>query len=145
MQTVDIYTDGSWRPHKPGTVGWGLLVTHLNDLDNEILRRNGAVEDPVIAKSRNASGELFGAVMAANIASQWGVKIRLHYDFEGVEKFITHQWKTKSALSIQYYREMRPLYEKGLIEFIKIDAHVNPGNIIVDQLAKDAIDGYLVQ
>lgn len=139
--SVDVYTDGSHSTRKAG-VGWGLTMTHTGGDFDPIYEVNGLIMEPSMVRLRNVAGEVTAAAHAIRIALQTGIKIRLHYDYEGVEYWVTGVYRAKSPISIAYQRLAVEAYNKGLIEFIKIKSHTgNIGNTRADELAKMALDG----
>ena len=83
--------------------------------------------------------------MAVLNAIDWACKngynqISIFYDYEGIGKWATGEWKTKTTLSSYYKRYIDD--KKGIIsfEFIKVSGHSNNKyNDRADELAKSAI------
>lgn len=90
---------------------------------------------------RQINGELKAAIIACNYAIRNKIKkIYIAYDYEGIEKFATNQWSTKSS-DITFYKDTMQNNMKHLdINFIKIPAHSNfKNNEKADVLAKGAL------
>ena len=99
-------------------------------------------DDPVTAKMRNVAGELLGAKTAAKLASNLGMKsLKLFYDYEGVENWVTGVWRAKKRDTIQYRDYMRIWMKCGLkIAFQHVKGHAGIlENEEADQLAKLAV------
>lgn len=144
MVALIVYTDGSQSTKKEG-VGWGMVLAKNTEDYQPIYEENGLITDPLIVPLQNVAGEVMAAIKAVQVTMQTGVKIRIIYDFEGVEYWVTGKYKTKSGLSEAYKQIAKPLYDKGLIEFQKVKAHSNnPGNDRADKLAKLALEGVFV-
>ena len=67
-------------------------------------------------------------------------KIEIRYDYEGIEKWVTGAWKSKTDLTQKYSERMRQWAQVVAIEFTKVPAHVGVFfNEMADELAKDAV------
>ena len=91
---------------------------------------------------RNVAGELLGALLATSIACKSGFSsVKLRYDYEGVEKWVTGEWKATNIYTKQYVNQMREKQSLISINFMKIRAHSGDYyNEIADNLAKEALD-----
>lgn len=90
---------------------------------------------------RQINGELKAAIIACNFAIKNKIKkIYIAYDYEGIEKFATEKWSTKSS-DISFYKDIMQKNMKSIdINFIKIPAHSNfKNNERADVLAKNAL------
>lgn len=97
---------------------------------------NGEKEEAL--KHRNVSGEMLGAMYAVRTAMASGYgKVELRYDYEGIEKWVTGEWRTKTELTGVYARSMREWGQQIHIRFTKVPAHSNVYyNELADGLAK---------
>ena len=63
-------------------------------------------------------------------------EVFLYYDYEGLEKWATKEWKTKKAIS-KYYVEQLEKYKDIKVNFIKVKSHTGHHyNDRADELAK---------
>lgn len=92
--------------------------------------------------NRNVSGEIEAAKMAAIVASQRDrKKLILFYDYDGVRKWPTREWKANKESTREYASFMQDKEKSGLvIEFIHVEAHTGiTYNELADRLAKEAV------
>ncbi|MBQ7920043.1 MAG: ribonuclease H family protein [Lachnospiraceae bacterium] len=138
------YVDGSYE-HSLTKYGFGCVFILP---DGSVYVENGSGNNPETAALRNVSGEMLGAMQAV----RWGIKngfsrIELRYDYEGIEKWVTGAWKSKTELTQKYAAAMRKWQAQIALEFTKVPAHSNVFfNELADELAKDAVankDGIL--
>jgi ribonuclease HI len=90
---------------------------------------------------RNVAAELEGVKEAISWAIKYSKrKITIYYDYEGIEKWATGQWKANKVITKNYVRfiqEKRNILE---IEFVKVPAHSGVKfNEEVDAVAKNAL------
>ena len=87
------------------------------------------------------TGEMLGAMYAV----RWGIKngfsqIEIRFDYEGIEKWVTGAWRSKTDLTQKYASSMRKWQGQIIQEFTKVPAHSNVFfNELADELAKDAV------
>lgn len=137
VDIIDIFIDGSFEKTLE-RYSFGMVIDRA---DRTFL--NKGFDDPRFMSSRNVSGELFGAMYAF----KWIIEnksedslYRINYDYEGIEKWASSQWKTNKPLTKCY----KIISEKAMglanIKFNKVPAHSGVKlNELVDQLAKDAL------
>lgn len=132
---VIAYVDGSFDD-KSNTYSYGVVL-----IDNKTEREfSGRDRHPNIVEMRNVAGELLGSVIAVNSAISLGYKkIYLHYDFQGIEKWVSKEWKANTPGTKEYASYMDEVKKRIEIEFIKVKAHSGVKyNEIVDKLAYNA-------
>lgn len=133
-----FYVDGSYNI-KTGVVGYGVVGVIDNGEFIKIIVKDFGSSTPVEdTSSRNVLGEIKGAIKATELAIANGYKkITICYDYEGVEKWATNQWKAKNPLT-QYYKSVMSERMKLVeVEFKKIKAHSgDQWNDEADRLAK---------
>ena len=125
----EAFVDGSFIG---GKVGYGAVI-YLGDVLK--IKLSGTLE---YTEFRQFGGELKSVVETVNWCKKNKVlKIRINYDYEGIEKFITGVWKPKNELSKKYTDYVR---KSGLqIEWRHIKSHTgNSKNDEADKLAKEA-------
>lgn len=90
---------------------------------------------------RNVAAELEGVKEAINWAIQYNkTKISIYYDYEGIEKWATGQWKANKAITKDYVCFIQEKRLSLQIEFIKVPAHAGVKfNEEVDTIAKSAL------
>ncbi len=134
---VIAYVDGSYE-HSLLKYAFGCVFLLP---DGRVLTENGSGNNPDSAKLRNVTGEMLGAMFAVRFAMKNGFrKIEIRYDYEGVEKWVTGAWKSKTELTQKYAQAMRSWSTKVQISFTKVAAHTNVYyNEMADQLAKAAL------
>lgn len=128
----DVYTDGSFSG---GQYSWAYAFVQ----DGQVVYEDSATgKNPEAAVMRNVAGELAAVLYAVKRASELGVRIRVHHDYEGVAHWVNGAWKAKNELT-QSYVEIMHKY-KGIYEFTKVLAHSgNEFNDYVDKKAKEAL------
>ena len=131
------YVDGSYE-HSLLKYSFGCVFLLP---DRRILTEKGSGNNPESAKLRNVTGEMLGAMFAVKWAMKNGFEsIEIRYDYEGVEKWVTGAWKSKTELTGKYAEAMRSWRSKIRIFFTKVAAHTNVYyNEMADQLAKEAL------
>lgn len=90
---------------------------------------------------RNVAAELEGVKEAINWAIQYNkTKITIYYDYEGIEKWATGEWKANKSITKNYVYFIGEKRNSLEINFIKVPAHSGVRlNEEVDKLAKDAL------
>lgn len=99
---------------------------------------------PNLDNMRNVVGELYATVTAVNECITLGYKdIIIHYDYQGIESWVTSSWRANKMLTHDYKATMLKLSKNINIQFVKVKAHAGTTyNEIADRLAKEAIDQY---
>ncbi len=131
------YVDGSFNSTK-NEYGYGCVILENNMIKEKLL---GKGNKPEYVSMRNVSGELMGSLVAMKYAIENGYKsIAIYYDYEGVEKWATKEWKTNKE-GTKKYVEFVEKYQKHLtIHFVKVLAHSGDiYNDMADALAKQSI------
>lgn len=90
---------------------------------------------------RNVAGEIQGAGFIIAYAVKKGIKeLHIFYDYLGIEKWYTHEWKANSKIAIDYQRLEERVRDKIKVVFHKVKSHTNNYyNDMADKLAKDAL------
>lgn len=131
------YVDGSYE-HSARRYAFGCVFILPDDT---VYVENGSGSNPDTAQLRNVSGEMLGAMYAVRWAIKNGFsRIELRYDYEGIEKWVTGEWKSKTELTQKYAAAMRRWMESIQMGFTKVAAHTNVYyNELADRLAKDGL------
>ena len=128
------YVDGSYHDGmKKYAFGCVFLLP-----GHEIRIAYGNGDNPQSLQHRNVTGEMLGAMYAVRTAMKNGYgEIELCYDYEGIEKWVTGAWRSKTELTQKYARTMREWGEHIRICFTKVEAHSKVAyNELADAIAK---------
>lgn len=127
-----MYVDGSYNQNTK-EYSYALVVVRNNEV---IYKESGKNIDT--NGMRQINGELKGAMVATKYAIDNNLsKIYIAYDYAGIEKFATGEWKPSKELIKKYSIYMNNQMKKINIDFIKIPAHCQyEFNEIADSLAK---------
>lgn len=135
---LDIFIDGSFE-QSIGKYSFGMVVDN-----KERPTLNKSFDDERFIANRNVSGELLGAMYAFKWIienKEEGILYRINYDYEGIEKWATSDWKANKALTKCYAVISKVAMKVASIKFNKVPAHAGVElNEVVDQLAKDALN-----
>lgn len=132
------FTDGSYD-EKINRYGYGVVIITPEGNEDTIC---GYGCNSEYISSKNIIGEIFGVINAID----WAVtndysKIIIFHDYEGISKWITGEWKTKTTASQMFVNLFKAKFE-GIIqvEFNKIPGHSNISyNERADRLAHTAL------
>lgn len=102
---------------------------------------SGRDDKESLAKMRNVSGEIKGAMVAMEIAVKEGIKtLYLHFDYMGIEKWAKEEWKANKEGTKLYKKYYDSIKDDLDVVFIKVKAHSGVKyNEEADRLAKEAI------
>lgn len=134
---VIAYVDGSYDD-KIKKYAFGCVILTPSG-DN--IKESGNGDNPASLAIRNVAGEMLGAMFAVKWALTNGyTEIEIRYDYEGIEKWVTGEWKAKNELAQKYVASMKLWEQSVRISFLKIEAHSNNKfNDEADRLAKAAL------
>lgn len=134
---IIAYVDGSFD-EKIGKYAFGCIIITPN---GDIMRESGNGDNPESIALRNVTGEMLGAMFAVKWCDKNGYSaIEICYDYLGIEKWATGEWKAKNSLTQKYATFMKENGKKISISFKKIAAHTgNKYNEEADKLAKAAL------
>lgn len=135
--TLLAYVDGSYHDGlKKYAFGCVFILP-----DGSIYTEYGNGDNPQSLQQRNVAGEMLGAMYAVRTAMFNGYShIEIRYDYEGIEKWVTGEWRSKTELTQKYARAMRGWMQRIEITFTKVPAHSNVRfNELADQTAKDGL------
>ncbi|GLC89782.1 ribonuclease H family protein [Lysinibacillus piscis] len=132
-----VYVDGSYS-NILKTAGFGCIFLQNNEVIHTVSK--GTPIDPT-ENLWNVSAEIEGVLYAVHWAIQQQYSaINVFYDYQGLEKWATGEWKANKKTTQRYVKEMQALKEQITIHFFKVKAHSgDPLNEQVDQLAKAAL------
>lgn len=137
--TLVAYIDGSYvKQITTRYVGAGIVLIHpeTNDKETYSFKIAQAIE------LGNVAGELAASMHAMKMARDKGYKkLKLHYDYNGCEKWLNNEWQPKN----KYTKLYKTFYEKKIrpyldVEFIKVKSHSKDlYNDEADMLARRAL------
>lgn len=127
----EVFVDGSFIN---GKTGYGAVI-FLGD--KKIKEFSGNLED---TSTRQFGGEIYSVMQVLKWCEENNVnKIRVNYDYLGIEYFATGKWAPKNTLAIEY----ADITATTKVEILwrKIDSHTgNKKNDIADKLAKQGAE-----
>ncbi len=137
QDTLLAYVDGSYDNSLPRYAFGCVFILP----DGRIYTEYGNGDNPDSLKLRNVTGEMLGAMFAVRFAMKNGFKkLEIRYDYQGIEKWVTGEWKSKTELTRKYAEAMRGWSRGVEIHFTKVAAHTNVEfNELADQLAKTGL------
>ena len=130
-----VYTDGSWSSKTPGLYAGAFLV-----YQGTKLMYKDAGCGVKAATMRNVAGELSAVMHAASWLKRNNLSAVIVYDYQGIEKWLTSEWKAKNKFTQAYQKFMRPYLESGIVSFKWTKAHNGDlGNELADKEAIKAL------
>lgn len=133
---VIAYVDGSYEDTKK-QYACGVVIFH----NGEEKCFSEKFSDLDMVSMRNVAGEIEGAKRAMKYCEDNNVStLDLYYDYEGIEKWCTGEWKARKE-GTKKYKEYYDAISKGLkVRFIKVKGHSGDKyNDLADSLAKRAL------
>lgn len=129
-----VYVDGSYNDALPKYAFGCVFLLE----GGEIRLAYGNGDNPQSLKHRNVTGEMLGAMYAVKTAMMNGyAEVEICYDYEGIEKWVTGSWRSKTELTQTYAQSMRQWGQRIRILFTKVVAHSNiKYNELADATAK---------
>lgn len=127
------YVDGSFDV-EVGYYAYGVIL-FSKDGKNTYSGRGNEKE---LVEMRNVSGEIEGAMVAMNIALEKNIDtLYLYYDYMGIEKWLTGEWKTNKIGTKKYKEFYDSIKDRLSVVFIKVKSHSGDTyNEEVDKLAR---------
>lgn len=132
--TLLAYVDGSYDDSlKKYAFGCVFILP-----DGRICTEYGNGDNEQSLQHRNVTGEMLGAMYAVRTAMASGFsQVEIRYDYEGIEKWVTGQWRSRTELTGKYAGSMREWGKRIHIRFTKVAAHSNIYyNEMADKIAK---------
>ena len=130
------YTDGSYNIETT-EFSYGAVIFALGEekhLSKKFL-------DPELSSMRNVAGEIKGAEAVMRFCIENNItELDLYYDYEGVEKWCTGEWKTNKTGTIAYKQFYDSIKNRLTVSFNKVKGHSGDRyNDLADKLAKEAL------
>ncbi len=137
---VIAFVDGSYDATEEKSAFGAIIISFGGNKDTLYKAFTKKLEQDFIAL-RNVAAELEGVKEAINWAITYKKKkITIFYDYEGIEKWATNEWKAKKNITKKYVSFIQEKKQNIDIEFIKVLAHSGIElNEEVDKLAKSAL------
>lgn len=132
--TLLAYVDGSYEDSiRKYAFGCVFILP-----DGRIYTEYGNGNQEQSLQHRNVTGEMLGAMYAVKTAMLNGFAgIEIRYDYQGIEKWVTGEWRSKTELTMKYAKAMRDWGKDISIRFTKVAAHTNVTyNELADKMAK---------
>ena len=109
--------------------------------DGRIYAEYGNGDNAQSLQHRNVTGEMLGAMYAVKFAMLNGFTgLELRYDYQGIEKWVTGEWRARTELTGKYAAAMREWTRSIEIRFTKVAAHTNVYyNDLADKMAKTGL------
>ena len=126
----EIYVDGSFIN---GATGYGAVILKQGSVVDELF---GAVAAAEVSNTRQVAGELIAVKESLKWCREHSIdEVSIYYDYLGIEKWATAQWKTNQPLTKEYARFVQECPIK--IHWSKVASHTgNRWNDRADALAK---------
>jgi ribonuclease HI len=130
---IAAYVDGSFRD---GVSSYGCVI-----LKDGVVVEELSGSDDSFPESRNIYGEVLGVQKAV----EWGIAnghaaMAIYYDYSGIEKWATSDWRANSHVSRKYKAYMDKISERVTVSFKKVTAHSGDFfNERADKLARGAL------
>lgn len=131
------YVDGSYDDSlKKYAFGCVFLLP-----DGRIYTEYGNGDNEQSLQHRNVTGEMLGAMYAVKVAMLNNYRcLEIRYDYQGIEKWVTGEWRSKTELTQKYAQAMREWTKSIEIRFTKVPAHSNVYyNELADKMAKTGL------
>ncbi len=134
--TAVAYVDGSYNI-STAQFSYGVVIFH----DGHEHTFSQCFSDAELASMRNVAGEIKGAEKAMRYCLENNIKsLEIYYDYEGIEKWCTGEWKTNKEGTIAYKKFYDEAKKAVDISFNKVKGHSgNEYNDMADKLAKEAV------
>ena len=128
--TLTAYVDGSYHDGlKVYAFGCVFLLP-----DGRTLTYSGNGREPDSLAMRNVAGEMLGAMYAVQFALRNRFRhLDICYDYAGIERWATGEWKTNKDLTRKYAAFMQNQGHFIDIRYHKVEAHTN---ILYNELAE---------
>lgn len=130
------YIDGSYDSKTNAYSFGGVLI-----MDGKEYPYKKKFEPDEYSSLRNVAGEIQGAGFIIAYAVKKGIKeLHIFYDYLGIEKWFTHEWKANSKIAIDYQILADRVKDQIKVYFHKVKSHTNNHyNDYADKLAKEAL------
>ena len=115
------YIDGSFDSKTNAYSFGGVLI-----IDGKEYPYKKKFEPDEYSSLRNVAGEIQGAGFIIAYAVKKGIKeLHIFYDYLGIEKWFTHEWKANSKIAVDYQILADRVKDKIKVHFHKVKSHTN--------------------
>ena len=130
------YVDGSFLLEN-FEFSFGAVIFH----NGEMKEFSKKFSDPELVTMRNVAGEIKGAEFVMKYCIENNIPaIDIYYDYMGIEKWCTGEWKANKPGTIDYRDFYNSIKDKIKVNFIKVKGHSGDKyNDLADKLAKKAL------
>lgn len=130
------YVDGSYNAATK-EYSYGAVIFYKG----EEMHFSQKFSDPQWAGMRNVAGEIEGSMCAMRYCLEHRIpQLAIYYDYEGIEKWCTGDWKANKEETKLYRDFYREISENVCIRFRKVKGHSGDTyNDLADLLAKQAV------
>lgn len=130
------YVDGSFSKEK-AMFSFGAVIFH----DGEEKHFCEAFSDTELVSMRNVAGEIKGSEFVMRYCLENKIKsVDIYYDYSGIEKWCTGDWKTNKAGTRKYAEFYKEVSKNVNVHFVKVKGHSGVKyNELADKLAKAAL------
>lgn len=126
MNSIKLYTDGSYTTKNPTVSGWGFISEDKN------VKRAGSLTGEIVSM-RQIGGELKAVMEAVKYAINNDYdEVTICYDYIGIEKWARNQWKANKRWTQAYRNWIMSQSRKIKINFLKVSGSKN----IADEAAR---------
>lgn len=131
------FIDGSYDNSRK-IYSYGSVITW----NGQKIKLFGADSDTRFVDFRNVAGEIIAATRTLQFAVENNQPaIEIYYDYMGIEKWATREWKRNNELTRGYSDYVKSIESDIDIRFVKVKAHSGHAeNDEVDELAKFALN-----
>lgn len=136
LKTPYCFVDGSFN-EITNTYGYGGFI--VENGKKHVIKGSGS--DKEFCNMRNVAGEIFGAMFCVKEAIKLELKeLTIFYDYVGIEKWVSGEWKTNNKLTSFYHDFMKYNQNYIKLNFVKVKSHSGiEGNELADRLAKESV------
>ena len=143
-----IYTDGSYnRKRAPNVCGYGAVIIREDNPDYYVVDVVfGTTDLAEYSALWNVGGELWAVISGIDYAKEVfnPEDITLFYDYYGIEKWVTGEWRCKTPVTQSYKNYMLSKKDNVKISFSKVKGHSGCLlNELADEYANLGITHYL--
>lgn len=136
---IEAYVDGSFDVANKSYGSGGVLIKGGEVIDSFSIKGT----NPENVSMRNVAGEIEASMYAMQYCADNGYeKLILYFDYNGIEKWCTGEWKANKTGTKEYKRFYEGIKDKVDVSFVKVKAHTGVEyNEMADRLAKESIFG----
>ena len=135
------FTDGAYSQNKnKGGYGVVLFTQNNKEIFDKVFRWETQSHKQII-KLHNVGAECEAVKFIVGKAIEKNIqKITIFYDYEGIYKWLSHEWKTNNEYTKNYVTIMTQYSKQIKIGFVKVKSHVGIiYNELADEIATNAL------